>query len=137
MNDLMLRPGERVILEAGDVVWLRGWFRSRVGRLVFTSERLLFEVRVDAALSPYIVRELKRRVPVDLPRDSIITARHEVYRGRDVLTVATEYEPLRFAIGTVAHAWEKTLRQAIRDDQAALQAVVDALRPRTPPPPYR
>ena len=75
MNERFIHPGERILREAGGIVWLRSWFRSRRGRLVLTSERLLLEVprepfaRRSAFTPPY-----EPSIPVEIPRPRIVAS---------------------------------------------------------------
>ena len=73
MNDLVIQPGERILKQEHDVVWVKSWFARLRGRLCFTTQRLIFENPKNPALtaSQALTNELTNRVPIDIPRDSL------------------------------------------------------------------
>ena len=138
MNDLIIQPGERILKEESEVMWRRSWLAKPRGRLCFTTQRLFFEVPKQVALtgSQAIQNELTNRVPVDLPRDSLEEVERTQHGKHDALIVRTRDEELKFLFLNVKE-WEAMLRQAMYDDKVALADLLERLKPKEPPPPYR
>ena len=53
-----------------------------------------------------------------------------------VLVVTTEYESFKFLVRDL-DSWEARLKQAMHDDGVAMQDLLDRLKPKDVPPPYR
>ena len=139
-NQLELQPGERVLKDDREVIWLMGWFAKPRGRLVFTTQRLVFELpkAVAVTASQALVNEVVNHTPIDVPRDRLDAVERGTYRKSDnVIVVRTEDEELKFLLRTPAKEWEATLKQALHDDKVALQHLLDRLKPKENPPPYR
>ncbi len=138
MNDLVIQPGERVLKQEENVVWRKSWLSRRVGRLCFTTQRLILEVPKQIAMtaSQALANELTNRVPVDIPRDSLESAEIAKHGRRQVLLVQTRDEEFKFFVRALEE-WEAALRQAIHDDKIALAHVLEQLKPKQNPPPYR
>jgi hypothetical protein len=139
MNDLVIQPGERVLKEERDVIWRKSWLGRVRGRLCFTTQRLIFEAEKAVALtaSQALVNELQNRVPVDIPRDRLEAAERGKQGKNEVLVVRTEDEEFKFLLRTPVKEWEATLRQAMHDDKVARDHLLERLKPKENPPPYR
>jgi hypothetical protein len=138
VNDLVIQPGERVLKEEDDVVWRKSWLSHRIGRLCLTTQRLILEVPKQMAItaSQALVEEMTNRVPLDIPRDSLETAEIVKHRKREALVVTTRDEEFKLFVKDLK-AWEDALRQAIHDDKVALAHVLEQIKPKQNPPPYR
>ena len=138
MNDLVIQPGERILKEEERVVWRKSWLSRRVGRLCFTTQRLILEVPKQVAISvgQAIANEMSNRVPVDIPRDALESAEIVKHGKHDALLVSTRDEQFKFFV-VDSKAWDAVLRQAIHDDKIALAHLLDRLQPKENPPPYR
>ena len=140
MNELALQPGERILKDDREVIWLKGWFAKPRGRLVFTTQRLVFELPKAVAMtaSQALVNEMVNHLPIDVPRDRLAAVELGKYRKSDnVIVVRTEDEEYKFLFRTPVKEWEATLKQALHDDKVALQHLLDRLKPKENPPPYR
>ena len=138
MNDLVIQPGERVLKEEQDVIWRKSWLSRRLGRLCFTTQRLIFEVPKAIAMtaSQALANELTNRVPVDIPRDALESVQVGTGKHANRLVVSTRDEEFTFVLAGVKE-WEAVLREAMHDDKVALAHLLDRLKPNHNPPPYR
>ena len=138
MNDLVIQPGERILKEEENVVWRKSWLQRRNGRLCFTTQRLILEVpkQFTMTASQALVDEMTNRVPVDIPRDSLDKVEIVPHRKREALLVSTRDEEFKFFVKNLKE-WDAVLRQAIHDDKIALAHVLERLKPKENPPPYR
>jgi len=138
VNDLVIQPGEKVLEEDFDVVWLRGWWRKPRGRLIFTTQRLVFQIPKPAGYTTTstLSRELTNWTPVDIPRDALHGIEQARHKHEMALVVKTEYETHKFFVRD-CDGWEKRLKQAMHDDGVAMQNLLDRLKPKDIPPPYR
>ena len=140
MNALVLQPGERIVKDDREVIWLRGWFAKPRGRLCFTTQRLVFELEKAVALSAgqALANEMINHLPIDIPRDRLEHVERGIYRKTDnVLVVRTEDAEYKFLLKTPVKEWEATLKQAMHDDKIALEHLLGRLKPKENPPPYR
>lgn len=140
MNDFVLQPGEKVLEEDRHVVWIKSWLSKIVGRLVFTTQRLVFVVEKQPAFtaSQLVANEFQNSVPVDIPRDAlegVVQGKHR--KSDNVIVVKTESESFKFLVGRPWKEWEAKLREAMHDDKVALEHVLARLAPKDRPPPYR
>jgi hypothetical protein len=138
VNDLVIQPGERILKDEEGVLWRKSWLSRRVGRLCFTTQRLILEVPKQVAISvgQAIANEMSNRVPVDIPRDSLDKVEIVKHGKREALLVSTRDEEFKFFVRDMK-AWDAVLRQAIHDDKIALAHVLERLKPKENPPPYR
>lgn len=140
-NELALQPGERILREDPDVVWRKSWLSRLSGRLVFTTQRLCFAIARPPAFNAgqFIANEVRNFTPIDIPRDALAGVERGKVRNNDnVLVVKTEDETFQLILlHTPYKDWEATLRQAMHDDKVALEHVLDRLKPKDRPPPYR
>jgi hypothetical protein len=140
MSDFVLQPGERVLKEDTNVVWIKSWIGRVHGRLVFTTQRLVFALDKAPALSlgQAVQNEMTNHAPIDIPRDALeAIERGKMRKSDNVLVVKTESEKFTLLLAQPFEDWEKTLRQAMHDDKVALEHVLERLKPKAPPPPYR
>jgi hypothetical protein len=140
VNDLVIQPGERILKEDRNVVWIKSWLSRTRGRLCFTTQRLLLEIDKPLALSAsqVIANELTNRVPIDIPRDALeAVERGKTRKSDNVLVVKTESEKFTLLLTTPWKEWDATLRQAMHDDKVALEHLLAKLKPKENPPPYR
>jgi hypothetical protein len=141
MNELVIQPGERILKEARDVIWLKSWFKKPRGRLCFTTQRLILELpkQIAYTATQALANDIRNHVPIDVPRDSLEAVELGRHRKNDnVLVVRTRDEEFKLLfIGDHAKEWEGMLRQAMFDDKVALESVLERLKPKQNPPPYR
>lgn len=140
MNDFVLQPSEKILKEDRQVLWLKSWLAKRPGRLVFTTQRLVFVVDKPPGFtaSQLIANELANSVPIDIPRDALEAVEQVKHRKSDnAILIKTESESFKFLVGAPAKSWESTLREAMHDDKVALEHVLARLAPKDRPPPYR
>ena len=141
MNDLVIQPGEKVLKQTRDVIWLKSWFKKPRGRLCFTTQRLILEIpkQVAYTATQALANDLANHVPIDIPRDSLEAVERGKHRKKtNVLVVRTRDEEFKLLlISDTVEGWEHTLRQAIHDDKIALASLLERLKPKENPPPYR
>ena len=140
MNDFVAQPGERVLKEDTHVVWIQSWLARSRGRLIFTTQRLVFALDKAPALSlgQAVQNEVTNQAPIDIPRDALEGIEQGKTRKSDnVLVVKTESEKFTLLLSQPFKDWEATLRQAMHDDKVALEHVLERLKPKDRPPPYR
>jgi hypothetical protein len=130
-----LEPGERTLCE-DDAVWMRSWWRRPLGRLFFTTQRLVFEPEIPRSGHPGIaaMQELRDHCPVNVGRDGLNAVSITENRKRRVLAVKTDHETFMFA-GLPNEEWEATLRAAIESDRSALAELVQRLERNAAPGP--
>jgi hypothetical protein len=138
VNDLVIQPGEHVLKVEEGVVWRKSWLTRRVGVLYFTTQRLLLALPKARFMtgSQALLEAMTNQVPVDIPRDALESAQIVKHGKRSALLVATRDEKFRFFVAELRE-WDAVLRQAIHDDRVALAHVLDRLKPKQNPPPYR
>jgi hypothetical protein len=141
MNDFVVQPGERILKEDHGVVWIKSWLARHRGRLLFTTQRLVFALDKTTALtaSQAIANEIANQAPIDIPRDALeAIERGKTRKSDNVLVVKTESEKFTLLLSQPFKEWEATLRQAMHDDKVALEHLLAKLKPKDPPPPpYR
>ncbi len=121
-NDVKLQPGEQLIKEQDNAVWVRGRFNNAVGKLVLTTQRLAFEQRSviqSAVLSQFGVvgdladGALPRNVVVNLPLGQLATfAPLKVVSSRKVLPIMTKNGEEYLFSGPKYELWAPVLAQA-------------------------
>jgi hypothetical protein len=139
-NDFVIQPGERVLKEDSHVVWLKSWIARVQGRLIFTTQRLVLALDKRPALSlgQAVQNEMTNQAPIDIPRDALEAIEQgKTRRTTNVLVVKTENEKFTLLLSQPFKDWEATLRQAMHDDKVALEHVLEKLKPKDNPPPYR
>lgn len=140
MNDFAIQPGERVLKEDTNAVWIKSWLARMHGRLVLTTQRLVFALDKTPALSlgQAVQNEVTNQAPIDIPRDALeAIERGKTRKSDNVLVVKTESEKFTLLLSQPFKDWEATLRQAMHDDKIALEHVLERLKPKDRPPPYR
>jgi hypothetical protein len=127
--------GERTLRE-NDAVWMRSWWRRPLGRLYFTTQRLVFEPELHRSGHPGIdaIQELRDHFPINVGRDGLNSVSITQNRHRTVLAVKTDYEVFMFS-GLPNEEWEATMRDAIESDRSALAELVQRLERNAAPGP--
>jgi hypothetical protein len=129
-----LEPGERT-LQANDAQWMKSWWSRPLGRLYFTTQRLVFEPVIQRSGHPAITAMQEMRdFPINVGRDGLNSVSVIEHKKCLVLAVKTDHEVFKFA-GLPNDEWRATMHDAIESDRSALAELVQRLERNAAPGP--